>query len=167
MSTGNLSRRMGLIVLTGIASTGACFAQQPPIKVAFDWEKTVVVSKSTPTLQVVTNPMLNPGSPIHDGLFAALKSLGADYVRYVLWLPYPKIAVAELDPPTQENTWWDFTYIDPATKGFLDATEGHSTIFNFSTIRRRQAWFCRGQTGVAARNRACANLLSDNSAGED
>ena len=93
-----------------------------------------MVSKSTPTLQVVTNPMLNPGAPIHDGSFAALKALGADYVRYVPWLPYPKIAVAELDPPTKDKTSWDFTYIDPVTKDFLAATEGHSTIINFSTI---------------------------------
>ena len=107
---------------------------EAPIDAKIDWNKVVLVSKSTPTLQVVTNPMLNPGAPIHDGSFAALKALGADYVRYVPWLPYPKIAVAELDPPTKEKTSWDFTYIDPVTKDFLAATEGHSTIINFSTI---------------------------------
>jgi hypothetical protein len=78
--------------------------------------------------------MLNPGAPIHDGSFAALKALGADYVRYVPWLPYPKIAVVELDAPTKEKTSWDFTYADPVTKDFLATTEGHSTIMNFSTI---------------------------------
>ena len=109
-------------------------AQETLQKVDIDWNKTVIVSKSTPTLQVVTNPMLNPGSPIHDGSFSALKALGADYVRYVPWLPYPKIAVAELEPPTKDKTSWDFTYIDPVTKDFLAATEGHSTIINFSTI---------------------------------
>jgi len=109
-------------------------AQDSQPKLDIDWNKTVIVSKSTPTLQVVTNPMLNPGSPIHDGSFAALKALGADYVRYVPWLPYPKIAVAELEPPAKDHTSWDFTYIDPVTKDFLAATEGHSTIVNFSTI---------------------------------
>jgi hypothetical protein len=109
-------------------------AQEKPQKVEINWDKTVIVSKSTATLQVVTNPMLNPGAPIHDGSFSALKALGADYVRYVPWLPYPKIAVAELDPPTKDKTSWDFTYIDPVTKDFLAATEGHSTIINFSTI---------------------------------
>lgn len=110
------------------------FGQEQPPKIEIDWNKTVIVSKSTATLQVVTNPMLNPGSPIHDGSFSALKALGADYVRYVPWLPYPKIAVAELEAPTKEKTSWDFTYIDPVTKDFLGATEGHSTIINFSTI---------------------------------
>jgi Glycosyl hydrolases family 39 len=112
---------------------------------AINWNKTILVSKSTPTLQVVTNPMLNPGSPIHDGSFAALKSLGADYVRYVPWLPYPKIAVAELEPPSKEKTSWDFTYIDPVTKDLLAATDGHSTIINFSTI---PAWMFKSDQPV-------------------
>ena len=109
-------------------------AQEKLQKIEINWDKTVIVSKSTATLQVVTNPMLNPGAPIHDGSFSALKALGADYVRYVPWLPYPKVAVAELEPPTRDKTSWDFTYIDPVTKDFLAATEGHSTIINFSTI---------------------------------
>ncbi len=128
----------GPVVLVAVClSLAVCLApaQTPePAKIEIDWNKTILVSKSTPTLQVVTNPMLNPGAPIHDGSFAALKALGADYVRYVPWLPYPKIAVVELDAPTKEKTSWDFTYADPVTKDFLAATEGHSTIMNFSTI---------------------------------
>ncbi|HKO13822.1 MAG TPA: hypothetical protein VJV22_17770 [Acidobacteriaceae bacterium] len=108
--------------------------------VSIDWNKAILVSKSTPTLQVVVNPMLERGSPIHDGSFQALKDLGADYVRYVPWLPYPRLAVAELQPPTPSGTSWDFKLIDPMTKDFLDATSGHSTIMNFSTI---PAWIFR------------------------
>jgi hypothetical protein len=128
-----------MMAMVVVAFLGCCVAaaQETAEKakaIHINWDKTVIVSKSTPTLQVVTNPMLNPGSPIHDGAFAALKMLGADYVRFVPWLPYPKIAVAELQPPTADHTSWDFTYIDPVTKDFLAATEGHSTIMNFSTI---------------------------------
>ncbi|HEY1809973.1 MAG TPA: glycosyl hydrolase family 39 [Acidobacteriaceae bacterium] len=128
--------RILLLLLASCFGCVAIAAQEPakPPAIAIDWNKTVIVSRSTPTLQVVTNPMLNPGSPIHDGAFAALKMLGADYVRFVPWLPYPKIAVAELQPPTSNSTSWDFTYIDPVTKDFLAATKGHSTIINFSTI---------------------------------
>jgi hypothetical protein len=131
-----IARRTALaFVALSVAPAFTAQAQAPPEQqTQIDWNKILLVSKSTPTLQVVTNPMLNPGSPIHDGSFAALKALGADYVRYVPWLPYPKIAVAELEPPTKEKTSWDFTYIDPVTKDFLAATEGHSTIINFSTI---------------------------------
>ena len=103
-------------------------------QVAVDWTKTVRVSRSTPTLQVVVNPLLRRGSPIHDPVFAALRDLGAENVRYVPWLPYPRLAVAEMEPPTATNTSWDFSLIDPMTLDFLDATRGHSTILNFSTI---------------------------------
>src|ERR1700761_5278781 len=99
-------------------------------EVTVDWNKTVIVSKSTPTLQVVVNPMLRPGSPIHDGAYQAVKQLGADYVRYVPWLPYPRLGVAELEPPTREKTSWDFSVIDPITLDFLNATRGHSVILN-------------------------------------
>ncbi len=105
-----------------------------PNEVTVDWNKAILVSKSTPTLQVVVNPMLRAGAPIHDAAFQAVKQLGADYVRYVPWLPYPRLAVAELEPPTKETTSWDFSLIDPMTRDFLAATEGHSTVMNFSTI---------------------------------
>jgi hypothetical protein len=117
-------------------STLCAGAQQTRI----DWSKVVLVSRSTPTLQVVTNPMLNPGAPIHDASFSALKALGADYVRFVPWLPYPKTAVAELEPPEGGQAHWDFAYIDPVTRDFFAATEGHTTILNFSTI---PAWMFR------------------------
>ena len=108
----------------------------PPNTIVVDFSSTVLVSKSTPTLQVVVNPMIAKGSPIHDGTFAALKDLGADYVRYVPWNPYPKLSVAELEAPGSDKTSWDFSLIDPYTRDFLAATEeqGHSTVMNFSTI---------------------------------
>ncbi|MGC2399483.1 MAG: glycosyl hydrolase family 39 [Acidobacteriaceae bacterium] len=116
------------------ALAGQGQASSKPNEVSVDWNKTVLVSRSTPTLQVVVNPMLRSGSPIHDGAFQALKQLGADYVRYVPWLPYPRLAVAELEPPTNGATSWDFSLIDPVTRDFLAATQGHSTVMNFSTI---------------------------------
>src|SRR5580692_9673511 len=125
------------LLVTGMLFSASLLLAQSaakPNEVTVDWNKTVIVSKSTPTLQVVVNPMLRPGSPIHDGAYQAVKQFGADYVRYVPWLPYPRLAVAELEPPTPEKTSWDFSLIDPMTKDFLAATEGHSTVMNFSTI---------------------------------
>ena len=109
---------------------GALLAE--PVKV--DWEKLVIVSKTTPTLQVVVNPPLRPGSKIHDRTYEELRKLGADYVRYVPWLPYPRLAVAELEPPANGKTSWDFSLIDPMTIDFLKATEGHPAMLNFSTV---------------------------------
>lgn len=102
-------------------------------KVTVTWDKVERVSKTVPTLQVVVNPPLRPQNAVAKGAYAEVKKLGADYVRYVPWLPYPKLAVAELEPPAGDKSFWDFSVIDPMTDDFLKATEGHSVIMNFST----------------------------------
>jgi hypothetical protein len=104
------------------------------VEVKVDWTKVERVSRTIPTLQVVVNPLLRRGSPIHDQAFQALRNLKADDVRYVPWFPYPRLAVAELEPPTAERTFWDFSLIDPMVMDFLDATSGHAVVLNFSTI---------------------------------
>jgi hypothetical protein len=110
-------------------------AQHTPDKgLQVNWEKVTTTSRSTPTLQVVVNPQLLRGAMLHDPSFKALHELGADYVRYVPWLPYPKQAVAELEPPKDGKTSWDFSHIDPTLEDFMKATEGHSVVMNFSTI---------------------------------
>jgi hypothetical protein len=109
-----------------------CNAQTPQLKV--NWANEVSASASTPTLQVVGNPMLRRKAAMHDASFKAVKELNADFVRYVPWFPYPKLAVAELEPPTATKTSWDFSLIDPMTIDFLEATKGHPIIMNFSTI---------------------------------
>ncbi len=107
-------------------------AVEPPVKVAVDWNKVLRVSRTTPTLQVVVNPAMRPGHAMHDAAFRALHDLGCDMVRYVPWLPYPKLSVAELDPPKDGKTSWDFSLIDPMTADFMEATSGHSVLMNFS-----------------------------------
>jgi hypothetical protein len=125
-----LKRQLPFIVLLLVASSLPAFAQ----KLEINWDKVQLVSRTTPTLQVVVNPPLRRGSPIHDRTFSELQHLGADFVRYVPWLPYPKLAVAELEPPSNGNTSWDFSLIDPMMEDFMNATAGHSVIVNFSTI---------------------------------
>src|SRR5665213_306021 len=131
----NLSRTVCSCTILAFSMGISCFAQSAPpsATVEINWDKIILVSRSTPTLQVVVNPMLNRGSVMHDGAFSAVKQLGADYVRYVPWLPYPRLAVAELEPPTATGTSWDFSLIDPMTEDFMNATSGHSTVMNFST----------------------------------
>jgi hypothetical protein len=113
---------------------------------AIDWARVVRVSTTTPTLQVVVNPLLRRASPIHQKAFRALQDLGCDYVRYVPWLPYPRLAVAALEPPAEGRTSWDFSLIDPMTLDFLDATAGHSNVMNFSTI---PAWMFKTEKPVS------------------
>jgi hypothetical protein len=103
-------------------------------KLTINWDKTVVESRSTPTFQIVVNPPLRHGEPLSTASYQAVKGIGADYVRYQLWSAYPRLGVAELEPPTPQKTSWDFSLIDPMTKDFLNATAGHPTVLEFSTI---------------------------------
>src|SRR5580693_42498 len=130
----NLRRRVPALLMLMLFFLQISAAQDQPMKVTAHWDKVIRVSQTTPTLQVVVNPPLQRGTPVHDNAFKSLRDLGADFVRYVPWLPYPKLGVAELEPPKDGKTSWDFSAIDPMTIDFLDATKGHSVILNFSTI---------------------------------
>ncbi len=131
----NLSHNKFCIALIGCLTFLATQNLQAQEKsVTIDWNNVVKISNTTPTLQVVVNPMLRRNSPIHKGSFQALNDMGADYVRFVPWFPYPKAAVVELKEPTSTQTYWDFSYADPIVEDFMNATKGHSVIMNFSTI---------------------------------
>ena len=88
-------------VMPILAAAQTVFPESEALSI--NWGKIIAISRSTPTLQLGAFPVLRRGSPIHDSSFAALKQLGADYVRYVPWLPYPRLAVAELEPPTSNT----------------------------------------------------------------
>lgn len=134
-----------LVVGLACVSMPIALCAQQALQLTIHWDKTTVISRSTPTLQVVVNPRLEHGQPLSIAAYKAVSGLGANYVRYVPWLPYPKLAVAELQPPTSTNTSWDFSLIDPMTKDFLDATAGHPTVMNFSTS---PAWLYKTEKPV-------------------
>src|ERR1039457_5463954 len=80
------------------AQTGSLPAEAPP-SVRISWDVVTRVSNTTASLQVVVNPPLRRGSKIHDRVFEALRDLQPDYARFVPWQPYPRLGVAELEPP--------------------------------------------------------------------
>lgn len=102
--------------------------------ITFDWDNTLRVSQTNATLQAVVTPLMSPDSPLHKKVWSALENLNAPFVRYVPWLPYPKLAVAELQPPTKNTTSWDFSLIDPYTRQFFESNRQRPNIVNFSTI---------------------------------
>jgi hypothetical protein len=121
-----------MLLLWSARPAAAQTAEAPPsVKIA--WDSVARVSNTTASLQVVVNPPLRRGSTIHDRVFEALRDLQPDYARFVPWLPYPRLAVAELEPPHEGRTFWDFSLIDPLTIDFLEATKGHPSVLNFST----------------------------------
>src|SRR5665647_2073341 len=137
----------GIVMICTIAFlfNSKIYAQNKVDSVTINWDNTTIISKTTPTLQLVENPMVRNGSPIHKQTFNALKELGADYVRYVPWFPYPKMAVAELKQPASDKTFWDFTYLDSTMQALMEATNGHSVIINFSTT---PAWMWKTDSVV-------------------
>jgi hypothetical protein len=131
----SLTQRCALsLLLSAFLRPIAAMPQDQPLKVDVDWNDSLRTSKTTASLQVVVNPPLRPGSSIHDAAWQSLRSLQADHVRFVPWLPYPRLAVAELEPPTAQRTSWDFSLIDPLVTDFFSATDGHPIMLNFSTI---------------------------------
>jgi hypothetical protein len=105
-----------------------------PVKVTVDCNKTIVVSKTTPTMLFVAHPLLRKGRPLHSTAMEQIKDLGANYVRYPAWVTYPRLGVAELKPPTKGKTFWDFSLIDPDLTAFFKATEGRDPIIDFCLI---------------------------------
>lgn len=140
---GGPSMRLTILLACFLVLSAAPTAPLPPQSLPeldIQWANVTQVSRTASTLQVVANPLLRQGEALHDPAFHALRQLGADYVRYVAWLPYPQLAVAELKPAV-----WKTSLIDPMTLDFLNATEGHSIILNFSTI---PAWLFKTATPV-------------------
>jgi hypothetical protein len=130
-------RSASVAILLAVMSVGALLAQAPappsPPTITVNWARKTL-NRTTPTLQAVVNPMLRRGSPIHDAAFEALGRLDCDYVRYAFWFPYPHLSVAELKPPGQNQTFWDFQYMDPLVEDFLKASPGHTPVWSFSTV---------------------------------
>ena len=65
-----------------------------------NWSNRTFTSKTTPTLQMVLNPLVSRASPIHDELYRTLRAIRPRYARYQAWFPYPRMAVPEIDPPS-------------------------------------------------------------------
>lgn len=135
----------GMIALAGGRATAQAHQSDAPQSIHVDWNAVICVSKTNATLQAVVTPLMSPKSPIHAQVWNALKDLNAPFVRYVPWLPYPKLAVAELQPPTKNTTSWDFSLIDPYTTQFFQYNRQRPNIVNFSTI---PAWMFKTQHPV-------------------
>ena len=96
------------------------------ITVAVDWASPVRTAFTSATVEVDVMPFLSrsgEGGPF-DGYFTALSNLGAEYVRYSPWFPYPKVVVPELTPPdctaTKPATNWNSTLFDGIVRDFME-----------------------------------------------
>src|ERR1700712_1903092 len=101
------------LLAAGLASASALPEVRP------DWNKETTVVKTALRREVCVEPPMQRQASTHDALFHTLSDLKGDYARLAFWYPYPKLAVAELEPPTQTATYWDFKLIDPIVEDFI------------------------------------------------
>ena len=129
-----LSKAALLALTLCLAGCGSLPSTSTSNDLTIHWDKVTVINRTTPTLQVVINPHLQPGDPLGVAAFNAVRTLAPDYMRFQGWIPYPRLGIAELQPPSPQSNSWDFTLIDPMVSDFLTATAGHPTVMDFSTI---------------------------------
>jgi len=127
-------RRYKVSLTAAFLLAGSSIYANEALELNPQWDKTTGVVKTALSIHVCPEPPLRRESPIHARLFQSVRDLKADYARFQPWFPYPKLAVAELEPPAGGKTSWDFSIIDPLVIDFMDASEGRSVVFNFGTI---------------------------------
>jgi len=103
-------------------------------RVITDWNEVIGESRTTITIQVCPEPPMYRGKPTHDPIYKALRDFKPDYARLQPWHPYPKLSVAELEPPQSGKTFWNFSVLDPIVEDFVEATQGHPVVFDLSTL---------------------------------
>jgi hypothetical protein len=89
-----LNMRCRLLTVVTVAA-----AAQPSV-VTVDWATVLKPLSSTVGFQTVVNPVTARESPYHDQVYEKIASLGSSYQRYVPWLPYPRMGIAELERPS-------------------------------------------------------------------
>ncbi len=125
---------MNFRLFNAVLLSTLALAAEPAGRVTIDWNKTVAVSRTSISIQVCPEPPLRRGYPLHDKIWGALREMKCDYARLQPWHPYPKIGVAELNPPQNGKTSWDFSVMDPIVLDFFAAAEGRPVMLNFSTL---------------------------------
>jgi hypothetical protein len=111
------------------------WAQDQTISIKAHWDQVIRISKTTPSIFIGSGPAIWRGAAAHDPIFQSVHDFGGDDVRlsgggYL----YPHYGVAELEPPTATQTFWDFSKIDEVNEDALQALAGHRIVMNFTTI---------------------------------
>lgn len=78
------------------AAVAVAVATAQITEVDIDWSNVTNTLQTVPAFQTVVNPLTTRQSPVHDQVYNSIAALGAQYQRYVPWLPYPKLGIAAL-----------------------------------------------------------------------
>jgi len=94
--------RAAALALLAAAATAPTAAAQPSAAavVTVDWAARVRPLTTACGFQTVVNPVTTRASPYHDAVYQKIADLKAPWQRFVPWLPYPRLGIAELEPPS-------------------------------------------------------------------
>ena len=108
----------------------------PPTHVVPDWDTTLAtdVTAIPSYLDQVNAVTMARSSKLHNAVFARIKDLGADHIRYLHWDGVGTACWPEPTPPTNGKTSWDFSGIDPYVVDFMEASQGHDSVINFAPV---------------------------------
>ena len=104
------------------------------VPVAAMWDAKIRTVDTILTTHTWTSPQQRPNHPMHDKINGALEKFNATHVRFLPWFTHPKVAVPEIEPPTDEATSWDFSLLDPYVEDFMKINDGKPVVANFATI---------------------------------
>jgi hypothetical protein len=127
------SRLARLIVCVGGLGIAAVAHAAGLPRIQPDWGHLTPL-KTQLAMEVCVEPPMLRSKRTHDPLFRTLADFDGQYSRLAFWFPYPRMAVAELEPPTRSRTSWDFRLLDPVVIDFMKAANGRKVMVNFSTI---------------------------------
>lgn len=135
----NSAATLGAVAAAPAVVAAASRANESPLAAArklltIDWSKVISRSNTVFALQYcVEPPMTRTG---------AVWKAGHDIVRHFngharlqTWFPYPRLAVAALEPPAHGRTSWDFSLLDPIVLDFHQAQQGRPLMINFELPR--------------------------------
>ncbi|AOS64533.1 hypothetical protein [Actinoalloteichus hymeniacidonis] len=105
-----------------------------PVPVHVDWDTVTRVSRTTLTTHLWAAPPLRRSSPVSRRAYAALRDLRADNARFLSFWTHPHLGVPALHAPTETETSWDFTHLDPMLVDFMAAAEGRPVVANLAAI---------------------------------
>jgi len=91
------------------------------------------------------SPLLRPDSKIQDATLKELKDLDAKYVRHMPYGTHPRLSIAELAPPSDKGTSWDFKLIDELVIPYLEASKDREPILCFDSI---PAWMFKNWKNI-------------------
>lgn len=167
-------RRVLPVLLAGASVVGGVTPPPgaPAVTVDIDWGNVTRALATSPALQVVVNPLITRGSPVHDAVYGSLHAMTVNAsnlgpLRFVPWLPYPRLGVGELEPPSgsalcgfrsQEGTAFPLALTCPA--GVISAV----TFASFGTpsgfCGSLAAGTCNAPASVSTVSAACLGKAS-------